>query len=77
MDMRIYVDADGFPKAAKDILVRAVLLLGVFVVFVANKPVRHEPSVLISILIVPEGPDIADDRIVELAEPGDLAVTAT
>jgi uncharacterized protein YaiI (UPF0178 family) len=74
--MRIYVDADGFPKAAKDILVRSALRLGVPVLFVANKPVRHEPSELISSLVVPEGPDIADDRIAELAAPGDLVVTA-
>jgi uncharacterized protein len=74
--MRIYVDADGFPRAAKDILIRVVLRLRVPVVFVANKPVRHDPSVLISSLIVPEGPDIADDRIAELAAPGDLVVTA-
>jgi uncharacterized protein YaiI (UPF0178 family) len=46
------------------------------VVFVANKPVRHDPSELISSIIVPEGPDIADDRIAELAAPGDLVVTA-
>jgi hypothetical protein len=45
--MRIYVDADGFPRAAKDILLRAVLRLGVPVVFVANKPVRHGTSELI------------------------------
>lgn len=74
--MRIYVDADGFPKMAKDILVRAALRLRVPVVFVANKTIRLEPSELISSLIVPEGPDIADDRIAELAERGDLVVTA-
>jgi uncharacterized protein YaiI (UPF0178 family) len=74
--MKIYVDADGFPRAAKEILIRAVLRLGVPVVFVANKPVRREASPLISTLLVPEGPDIADDRIAALANPGDLVVTA-
>ena len=74
--MKIYVDADGFPGAAKGILIRAVLRLRVPLIFVANKPVRHEPSKLISSLLVPEGPDIADDRIAELAAPGDLVVTA-
>lgn len=74
--MQIYVDADGFPRAAKDILIRAALRLGVPAVFVANKPVRPEPSPLISSLLVAEGPDIADDRIVELTKPGDLVVTA-
>ena len=73
--MKIYVDADGFPRAAKEILLRAVLRLGVPLIFVANKPIRREPSPLISSLLVPEGPDIADDRIVALAEPGDLVIT--
>jgi uncharacterized protein YaiI (UPF0178 family) len=74
--MKIYVDADGFPRAARDILVRAALRLNVPVVFVANKPVLHEESALFSSLLVPEGPDIADDRIVAEAAPGDLVVTA-
>jgi len=42
--MQIYVDADGFPRAAKDILIRAARRLGLPVVFVANKPVRQDPS---------------------------------
>jgi uncharacterized protein len=42
--MQIYVDADGFPRAAKEILLRAALRLGVPVVFVANKPIRRETS---------------------------------
>ena len=74
--MQIYVDADGFPRAAKEILVRAALRLGVPVVFVANKPVCRESSPLISSLLVPGGPDIADDRIVESVETGDLVITA-
>ncbi|MDD5099734.1 MAG: YaiI/YqxD family protein [Syntrophales bacterium] len=74
--MQIYVDADGFPRAAKEILIRAALRLRVPVVFVANKPVRREPSPLISSLLVPGGPDIADDRIAELVGPGDLVITA-
>ncbi len=74
--MKIYVDADGFPKLARDILVRAALRLRVPLVFVANKAVRYDKSPLLSSLIVSSGPDIADDRIVELALPGDLVVTA-
>lgn len=74
--MQIYVDADGFPNAAKDLLIRTAKRLGALVVFVANKQIRYEPSVIISSIIVPEGPDLADDRIVELAQPGDLVITA-
>jgi len=74
--MRIYVDADGFPSAAKELLIRAVIRVQVPLFFVANKPLRHEPSAVISSIIVPEGPDVADDRIVERVEPGDLVITA-
>ncbi len=74
--MRIYVDADGFPKAAKELVIRAAVRLKVPLVFVANKRVGHEPSAVLSSIIVPEGPDVADDRIVEMAKPGDLVITA-
>jgi uncharacterized protein YaiI (UPF0178 family) len=74
--MRIYVDADGFPSVAKDLLIRAVIRVHVPLIFVANKPLRYEPSTVISSIIVPEGPDVADDRIVERVEPGDLVITA-
>ena len=74
--MKIYVDADGFPSAVKGLLTRAAERLRVPLVFVANKKLKYESSVIISSIIVPEGPDIADDRIVELAQPGDLVITA-
>jgi uncharacterized protein YaiI (UPF0178 family) len=74
--MKIYVDADGFPGALKELLTRAAVRLQVPLVFVANKKLKHESSGNVSSIIVPEGPDIADDRIVEMAQPGDLVVTA-
>jgi hypothetical protein len=74
--VKIYVDADGFPSAVKGLLIRAAIRLHVPLVFVANKKLKYESSIIISSIIVPEGPDIADDRIVELAQPGDLVITA-
>ena len=74
--MRIFVDADGFPTAAKELVIKAAVRRQVPLVFVANKKVRYEPSIVISSVIVPEGPDVADDRIVEMAKPGDLVITA-
>jgi uncharacterized protein len=73
--MQIYVDADGFPNAIKDLLIRAALRLQIPLVFVANKKVTYEPSAIVSSIIVPEGPDRADDRITELVQPGDLVIT--
>jgi len=74
--MRIYVDADGFPNAVKDLLIRAVIRVQVPLIFVANKAIKHELSDVISSVVVPEGPDIADDRIAEWVHPGDLVITA-
>ena len=74
--MQIFVDADAFPNVIKDILIRASERLHVPLVFVANQPVRLERSVTISSIVVPSGPDLADDRIAELAQPGDLVITA-
>lgn len=74
--MRIYVDADGFPGAIRTILLRASARLKVPLIFVANKRLKEAPSPLVSCIVVPEGPDVADDRIVALAEPGDLVITA-
>jgi uncharacterized protein len=74
--MRIFIDADAFPNVIKDILMRAAVRLNVPLVFVANKPVRVEDAAHISVILVPAGPDVADDRIAEFAQPGDLVITA-
>jgi len=42
---------------------------------VANKPVRIEGNANISVILVSAGHDVADDRIAELAQPGDLVIT--
>lgn len=74
--MRIYVDADALPNAIKDILIRAGERRKVPMVFVACKALRIASSARIETIVVPVGPDIADDRIAELVQPGDLVITA-
>ena len=74
--MRIWVDADACPNAVKDILFRAAEREHVNLTLVANQPVRIPPSRYIQALQVPSGFDVADDRIVELTEAGDLVITA-
>lgn len=74
--MRIWVDADACPNVIKDILYRAAERAKVTLTLVANQPLRTPPSQYIRAVQVPAGFDVADDRIVELAEPGDLVVTA-
>lgn len=74
--MRIFVDADAFPRALQAILFRAVERVRVPLIMVAGGSVRVPQSEYISSLSVPAGADAADDRIVELLESGDLVVTA-
>jgi uncharacterized protein YaiI (UPF0178 family) len=74
--MKIYIDADAFPNVIKDILIRAADRLNVPLVFVANKPLRVKKSANISIVLVSEGADVADDRIASLAQSGDLIITS-
>jgi uncharacterized protein YaiI (UPF0178 family) len=74
--VRIFVDADAFPRALQAILFRAVERVRVPLIMVAGGSVRVPQSEYISSLSVPAGADAADDRIVELLESGDLVVTA-
>ncbi len=74
--MRIWVDADACPNVIKDILFRAAGRAQVTLTLVANQPIRTPPSQFIKALQVPAGFDVADDKIVELVEAGDLVITA-
>jgi len=74
--VQILVDADALPNLIKDILFRAVLRFRVPLTLVANQYVTLEKSAYISSIAVPAGPDVADDQIVQLAEEGDLVITA-
>lgn len=74
--MQIWVDADACPAVIKDILYRAAERVKCPLMLVANKPLRTPPSPYIKSMQVPAGIDVADNRIVELLQPGDLVITA-
>ena len=74
--MKIFVDADAFPGAIRDIVIKACNRLNLQLIFVANQPLKLEKLDNLSLLVVPEGPNAADDRIVDAAESGDLVITA-
>ncbi len=75
-DMQIWVDADACPAEAKDVLFKAVRRIGLRLTLVANQPMHFPNSELIKFELVKAGADVADQRIVELLESGDLVVTA-
>ena len=74
--MQIWVDADACPQPIKDILYRAAERAQITTTLVANTPLRTPPSPFIRALRVAKGFDVADSRIVQELEPGDLVVTA-
>jgi uncharacterized protein YaiI (UPF0178 family) len=74
--MKIWVDADACPGVIKDILFRAADRAQVQLTLIANQMLRVPPSPWIRALQVPNGFDVADQRIVQEAEAGDLVVTA-
>ena len=74
--MQILVDCDAMPVVIRDILSRAAERRGIAVTLVANQRLAPVNSRLVKSIIVPVGPDAADDRIVELVEAGDLVITA-
>lgn len=74
--MNIWVDADACPGVVKDILFRVADRLNIHVTLVANRLLKTPPSPWIKALQVPQGFDVADNRIAELAQAGDLVITA-
>ncbi|WP_457608612.1 YaiI/YqxD family protein [Nitratifractor sp.] len=74
--MTLYIDGDALPRLLKPILLRAIERRKLPTVVVSNKRITLGPSRKVEYLVVGEGADMADQRIVELCAPGDLVVTA-
>ncbi|MGB5733964.1 MAG: YaiI/YqxD family protein [Thiohalocapsa sp.] len=72
----IWVDADACPNVIKEILFRAADRVNVPLTLVANQPVQVPGSRNIRTVQVSAGFDVADNYIVQQAEPGDLVITA-
>ena len=74
MPITLYIDADACP--VKDEAVRVAEQHGLTIHFVSNAWMRLPQGPLINRVVVQNGPDAADDWIVEHAGAGDIVVTA-
>jgi uncharacterized protein YaiI (UPF0178 family) len=74
--VEIWVDADACPQAIKEILFRAAERAQVVTTLVANTALRIPRSPFIRTVRVASGFDVADHRIVQQVQPGDLVITA-
>lgn len=73
--MKIWVDADACPKIIKDILFNAAIRTSTPLILVSNHIITTPPSPYISKLQVMSGFDVADDKIIQRIELGDLVIT--
>lgn len=74
--LHIWVDADACPLLIKDILYRVANRTQTPLILIANQMLRVPPSPWIRAEQVPAGFDVADDRIAQAAQAGDIVVTA-
>jgi len=72
--IEILVDADGCP--VKDEVYVVATRYGVRVALVANARLSVPDGFGVEMVVVDQGPDVADDWIVENVRPGDVVVTA-
>ncbi len=73
-EIRIFVDADACP--VKPEVYRVAERYGLKVFVVANAFMNVPRSPMIERVVVPEGPDVADDWIAERAGESDIVITA-
>ncbi|MEO1312765.1 MAG: YaiI/YqxD family protein [Pseudomonadota bacterium] len=71
--MILYVDADACPVKAE--VQRVAARHKVAVKLVCNGGLRPVPDPLVEVVVVPDGPDVADMWIAERAGPGDICIT--
>jgi uncharacterized protein YaiI (UPF0178 family) len=74
--MNILVDADACPNVIKDIIFRAAIRLKIQTTCFANHAITIPRSPFIKRVQVLGGFDVADQKIIEVCEPGDLVITA-
>jgi len=74
--LTLFIDGDAFPNLLKPIVLKAIERLSIQTKVIANKKINIGKSKHIEYIIVDLGADEADNHIVELAQKGDLVITA-
>ena len=74
--MKLFIDGDAFPNLLKPIVLRAIEKQKIDTIVIANKKINIGTSNYIKYIIVDQGADEADDKIVEMLEENDLVITA-
>jgi len=72
--VRVWIDADACPRAAKDLVIKFALKRNFEVLLVAGQSQVRPTFACVRLIVVPSGPDAADDYLVEHAAPGELVI---
>lgn len=72
--LRVWIDADACPKAAKEQVVKFALKRKFEVLLVAGQSQIKPAFACVRLIVVPSGPDAADDYLVAHAQPGELVI---
>lgn len=72
--LTVWVDADACPRAARDLLIKFALKRSFNVTLVAGVALAKPTFACVKLVVVPSGPDAADDYLVEHAVPGELVI---
>ena len=72
--MRVWIDADACPRAARDQVVKFALKRSFEVVMVAGQAQSKPSYNCVRLIVVPAGPDAADDYLVAHAVAGELVI---
>ena len=74
--MKLFIDGDAVPNLIKPIVFRTIERLSLSTKVIANKKIDIGKSEHIEYIIVNQGADEADHRIVALCSANDLVITA-
>lgn len=74
--MKLFIDGDAFPNLLKPITLKAIEKKSIETYVISNKEINVGKSSYITYVIVELGADEADNKIVELINENDLAITA-
>ena len=74
--MKLFIDGDAFPNLLKPIVLKAINREKLETIVVSNKKVTIGKSEFVEYLIVSQGANEADHKIVEMVEQNDLVITA-
>ncbi len=74
--MRLFIDGDAFPNLLKPIVLRSIQRLKIPSYVISNKKITIGNDEHISYIIVDQGADEADHKIIEMLQADDLVITA-